>query len=766
MEPEGEEAGAQATSPAPAPQPAAATSEGESAGAGAAAAPAGAPAGAPEGAAPIVTPRAVRFAEPPVGPHPERRRPYKEQEPLIPRVAGGRARRAAREAETEAADRVAVAAGEATARAAKEAAERAWRRSGAASRGGVSRRSAEAEAMIAWRRFEVHDLEWWRRQWWVGTRRPAAATAAAQASGTGQFCDPVERPSAGSMNGGRDPNLNEIRRTATRYELPPTGGPGTPSAGTVTFAPDGIINLGVPVGTGDYVRQALDDYLATHDARLRAIARYSAETGSSVTHNDEILAPQLALAFLKFSANARDVHLLRGVPSRLMADAAATHDRGIRVALAAVLGQCELPDAGRCSDVADVELTPQYRRAYDQIGLSPYAGGLGIRRWAPHADAAYVGQWAQVWQSSMVTHGDGTVDTLFPALRTVIAAAGCLRDVPIGAPQPAGALDIAWDLAQAWAKCGAATAEAYPLAEERKEPTSPGNWLHETRGAVELLVLMPKRGQKILSRAVLRLAALAFRRRIELAAVDYESIAYKNNFLHEAGRECGDFTSVLPWMEDGEMHMGREQILTALHLRFMLVPFADVVTAPSCTCSCGQQVPCAGSLPTPWERLAHRHTCPDLAGLRTVVHNNVEGVLIDFLKDAGMIDVHTEPREWDADAEGSDELDDEDHRRPDIICLHPLTGMRYVLDNTLAWRALSGRGVEYDATGKFSKAAETRKEKAYKKAKAREEARWRRKIRFIPLAFEISGGWGEKMAKFFDECVRLKKRRRSAKRYH
>lgn len=203
-----------------------------------------------------------------------------------------------------------------------------------------------------------------------------------------------------------------------------------------------------------------------------------------------------------------------------------------------------------------------------------------------------------------------------------------------------------------------------------------------------------------------------------------------------------------------------------MHLRFMLVPFADVVTTAGPTCSCGQQVPCAGSLPTPWERLAHRHTCPDLAGLRTVVHNNVEGVLIDFLKDAGMSEVHTEPREWDADAVGSDDPADDDHRRPDIICLHPLTGMRYVLDNTLAWRALSGRGVEYDATGKFSKAAETRKKKAYAPAKAREEARWRRKIRFIPLAFEISGGWGEEMAKFFEECVRLKKRRRSAEMYH
>ena len=78
----------------------------------------------------------------------------------------------------------------------------------------------------------------------------------------------------------------------------------------------------------------------------------------------------------------------------------------------------------------------------------------------------------------------------------------------------------------------------------------------------------------------------------------------------------------------------------------------------------------------------------------------------------------------------------------------------------------NGCGVDYDATGKCSKAAETRKKKAYAPAKAREEARWWRQIRFIPLAFEISGGWGEEMAKFFEECVRLKKRRRSAEKYH
>jgi hypothetical protein len=54
----------------------------------------------------------------------------------------------------------------------------------------------------------------------------------------------------------------------------------------------------------------------------------------------------------------------------------------------------------------------------------------------------------------------------------------------------------------------------------------------------------------------------------------------------------------------------------------------------------------------------------------------------------------------------------------------------------------------------FAKEAETRKKKAYAKAQAWEEVRWWRKIRFFPLAFEISGGWGEEMAKFFDECVR------------
>ena len=75
----------------------------------------------------------------------------------------------------------------------------------------------------------------------------------------------------------------------------------------------------------------------------------------------------------------------------------------------------------------------------------------------------------------MVAHSDGTVDTMSPALCTVIVAARCLRHVPIGASQPEGSLDIAWDMAQAWARCCVATTEAYSLVEERKAPTNVEN---------------------------------------------------------------------------------------------------------------------------------------------------------------------------------------------------------------------------------------------------------------------------------------------------
>jgi hypothetical protein len=59
--------------------------------------------------------------------------------------------------------------------------------------------------------------------------------------------------------------------------------------------------------------------------------------------------------------------------------------------------------------------------------------------------------------------------------------------------------------------------------------------------------------------------------------------------------------------------------------------------------------------------------------------------------------------------------------------------------------------VGYDKTGQFANEVEKRHIKAYAKAKAREEARWWRKIWFVSLAFEVGlegGGGGRRWRDF------------------
>eukprot|EP01043_Picozoa_sp_COSAG02_P002992 COSAG02_NODE_70_length_42239_cov_15.323090_29_plen_68_part_00 len=65
------------------------------------------------------------------------------------------------------------------------------------------------------------------------------------------------------------------------------------------------------------------------------------------------MARQVALHMMRYSANARDVHMLRALGRRVIGEAVKAHDRGIKTALAAVLGQYEvthhycLPDTER-----------------------------------------------------------------------------------------------------------------------------------------------------------------------------------------------------------------------------------------------------------------------------------------------------------------------------------------------------------------------------------------------------------------------------------
>ena len=53
------------------------------------------------------------------------------------------------------------------------------------------------------------------------------------------------------------------------------------------------------------------------------------------------IARQAALHMVRFSANARDVHLLRALGEDVVAEARTAHDQGIKVATAGVLAQFE-----------------------------------------------------------------------------------------------------------------------------------------------------------------------------------------------------------------------------------------------------------------------------------------------------------------------------------------------------------------------------------------------------------------------------------------
>ena len=57
--------------------------------------------------------------------------------------------------------------------------------------------------------------------------------------------------------------------------------------------------------------------------------------------------------------------------------------------------------------VPDTALSPDFNRAYAQVRLDVSAGGHGLRTWAEHAHAAYVGQWSLSVQSATVPEQRG-----------------------------------------------------------------------------------------------------------------------------------------------------------------------------------------------------------------------------------------------------------------------------------------------------------------------------------------------------------------------
>jgi hypothetical protein len=81
-------------------------------------------------------------------------------------------------------------------------------------------------------------------------------------------------------------------------------------------ASDGQITLGVPLGNRQYVQGKVKALVEKHSPRLRALALLADAHGDEVTRRDVNLSFQLALHWLRQSANARSAHFLRSLPRR------------------------------------------------------------------------------------------------------------------------------------------------------------------------------------------------------------------------------------------------------------------------------------------------------------------------------------------------------------------------------------------------------------------------------------------------------------------
>ena len=98
----------------------------------------------------------------------------------------------------------------------------------------------------------------------------------------------------------------------------------------------------MPAGGTYYRETTVEGFIDDHDIRLRRTVQLAQRDGRSCSELTA-LSKMFAIVILRFSCNSRDVHLIRRLPKRIIAEAAARHDRGIKFAWAAINGHAILP---------------------------------------------------------------------------------------------------------------------------------------------------------------------------------------------------------------------------------------------------------------------------------------------------------------------------------------------------------------------------------------------------------------------------------------
>jgi hypothetical protein len=329
-------------------------------------------------------------------------------------------------------------------------------------------------------------------------------------------------------------------------ERPDVTGPDARGAGGFQAA--------VPLGNPAYRERTVQGFIDDHDARLRQVVALGLRDGRShtgLTH----LSKQLAHHLLRHCCNSRDVHLLRGLPRRIVREAALRHDRAVKAALAAIGGYIDPPPAEKVHEdgtvvkhylheVTDDAYPSGFNVGYAQmelpfgqpLALGKCCGGFNMRRWADFGDAAFVGQFALTVQSAIAPSGI----TYFPVLEDVLTQAHDL---------PADAMPIARDLQGAWER-SVATLRQVSAATPGVADKCAG-WLEKTEGDIRNLARMPEQAQRSISQSVVAVQVQTFRHTVRNDP-DGGSAKRYDNWLAECNAVASAAWQATAWVSENE----------------------------------------------------------------------------------------------------------------------------------------------------------------------------------------------------------------------
>ena len=519
----------------------------------------------------------------------------------------------------------------------------------------------------------------------------------------------------------------------TPAPAPPSVGPGpqrpTPTLGRPARF-DGRLHdrSVVPVGPLDYQQRIAMRLVRQHDSRCHAIIRYVKQPAWRTAKVSKVRL-QTAMHLVRFSCNARDIHLLRGLDTEAVAEAAAYHDRQIMATIGAITGQVDVVMGEGLGEVSLGRFKPEFIRGWRQACLPFTSGGLNFREWARYKDAAYAGKWSLAVRAARNTN---TGIDYFPVVARELSVAenGGRRmpeawsDCEVGTTRPAWALNHAWH-------------RLCELAARTHAPDRPPTWMQTTNGDMARIEHAGERAQRMLSKTITLHLIREYK-----DGIRGEPVA---QFVHKTAAAAGSSGwTAQPWQEDGQLTLHDMDVLLGFCVRLGLpVPrkWQGHMTGATITNDRGWDIlgSWTGSKKW-WDRC----------------HNAVQRMLCDMIESAGGT-TRMEPRTWD-----TGDVREEDgggRRRPDIVAILS-DGSEITVDVVGFWRHLTSFRSLYREGGAGAVEAEKGKKTRYEGALHRRHRtlnigvpvdQWVRDqtADFYAAGFECTGALGPRMKELF-----------------